>query len=182
MAVPLELDSETDIGAMVYRPGDEPDRLLERFLTRVLGEGYDGVGVLQRRLGDGRVDFFLVPHEDTIMGRDRAPAAANCAEGVRTIGARLSEVLRRRRDLLVVNRFGTLEAAGAGLTGVIAEAIAAEVPVLVAVPEGLFPRWLSVAEGLAVKLRPMDESLDAWWRSLARPLPSAGPNFCERYK
>lgn len=85
---------------------------------------------------------------------------------------------------MVLNRFGWLEANGSGLLGVLEEAIERDIPVVIAVPEGLFARWLIVAQGLAVRLNCDRVSVDRWWQRLRCVPRTAGlnENFCERYK
>lgn len=177
---------ECDVAAMVYGPGDAPDPLLQAFVGGLLGLGYDAVGVVQQRAParsgfDGSVDLRLIPDDD--RRPDREPAAA-CGTALQGIGVRLIEALKRQPDLVALNRWGSQEAAGAGLTDVLAEAIERDIPVVIAVPEALFPDWLATTQGLAVRLQPRRESLERWWRSLGRPPSGAGaaPTFCERFK
>src|SRR5215469_15021183 len=73
--------------------------------------------------------------------------AGYCATQLQDLGARLGLALDRRPDLIVLNRFGWLEASGSGLLSLLAHAIERDVPVAIAVPEGLFSRWLTVAQG-----------------------------------
>lgn len=182
---------DCDVAAMVYGPGDNPDRVLRGFIGHLLGQGFDALGVVQRRRPgepgfDGTAAFILVPDDEweaDAAGAEKVATAA-CGTALQSIGARLSLALRRRPDVVILNRYGSLEMAGAGLLDVLAEAIERDIPVLIAVPEGLFGSWLRMAEGLAVKLRPDRPSLEAWWRSLGKTASDVAPGatFCERYK
>ncbi|QCI68729.1 DUF2478 domain-containing protein [Phreatobacter stygius] len=186
---------DCDVAAMVYGPGDNPDAVLTGFLRHLLGLGFDALGVVQRRRPDhpgfdGTAEFTLVP-DDGWRGDANGAGKSNmaaCGTALQGIGARLSLALKRRPDVVILNRYGSLEAAGAGLLDVLAQAIDRDIPVLIAVPEALFPHWLARAEGLAVKLRPDRPSLDAWWHSLGNsPLDAtsdavSGATFCERFK
>jgi hypothetical protein len=126
-------------------------------------------------------DVRLIPDDDR---RPDQPPAAACGTALRGIGIRLSRALTRHPDLVALNRWGSQEAAGEGLTQVLAEAIERDIPVVIAVPEALFQDWLATTQGLAVRLQPQFDSLERWWRSLGRPPSGTGasPNFCERFK
>ncbi len=82
---------------------------------------------------------------------------------------------------MIINRFGSRERAGGGLVPVIAAAIRRDVPVLLAVPEALFPDWLVASGGLSVRLACRRAGLDGWWRSLGRR-GTIREGFCGRFK
>lgn len=182
----LVLDADCDVAAMVYGPHDDPDSILRVFLRSLLGMGYDAVGVVQERspaqnVGSRRTDFVLLPEMDDhplLVHSEGAP----CDTLLLDMAARLSHLLKRRPDLMVLNRYGSQEMAGAGLMAVIAEAVRLEVPILIAVPEALFPRWLDLVTGLTVRVGPSHDSLSRWWQSLGRPVGVAPATACERFK
>lgn len=166
------LHAECDVAAVVYGSADDPDGLLRRFLDRRIAQGHDAVGVVQTRaaIGSGRLKtaaFHLLPDFEwraaTFPTRPQDP---RCAAALTTIGEQLNDALTRRPDVLVLNRFGRAEASGGGLLGLLASAVEADVPVVIAVPDVLFRRWLEVTRGLAVKVHPADGGLEIWWRSL----------------
>jgi len=184
-------DGECDVAAMVYRPTDDPDAVLEEFIRRLGRRGFDALGVVQRRgspdrAGGGPLEFLVLADG----GRHRAPAErssaarAACGRLLHDVSAPLLDALMPETDLLALNRFGSLEAQGGGLLAVLARAIDLDVPVVIAVPEALFASWLLLAEGLAVRIAPDLRSLESWWRSLAKT-PAAGASretFCARFK
>jgi len=99
----------------------------------------------------------------------------------RGIAVALGTAMRQEPDLLVVNRFGSAELSGGGLLGVLVEAAGRDIPVLIAVPEALFPAWLDFTDGLAVRLPCSRSGLERWWHSLGssrQPLQT----LCERLK
>ena len=185
---------DCDVAAMVYGRGSAPDSLLADFMFHLLGQGFDVLGVIQAR-GTSEAGtspepvLQTIPDDlfaqgrmptDTAIGQARQRACGTALPG---IGASLTEGLKRRPDLLVLNRYGSQEMAGAGLLGALAEAIDRDIPVLIAVPEALFPRWLTLAHGLAVRVAPDRASLLAWWRSLGKAETGAtGTTFCDRFK
>lgn len=182
--------AECDVAAMTYGPADDPDALLRAFVLRRLAQGHDALGVVQSHPLDGpgglRPTRFRVISSEAGDGvaEIRAVPGRPCSAALPALGARMSRALVRRPDVIVLNRFGRREAAGAGLLGVLAAAIEVDVPVLIAVPDGLFGCWLAVAQGLAVKVAPDAGSLERWWRSLGHgpALARPGVSFCAAVK
>jgi hypothetical protein len=83
----------------------------------------------------------------------------------------------------VINRFGRAEAEGRGLVKPIAQALKADIPVLIAVPERRFSDWIRFSDGMNVRLPCRREAVDRWWRSVARTSvrrrPGFAATFCE---
>ena len=78
---------------------------------------------------------------------------------------RVNELIETGADLVVINRFGKLEAEGKGLVDEIAHALDADIPVIVAVPDYRFSQWLSFCGGLGIKLACRSDSLRSWWHT-----------------
>jgi nucleoside-triphosphatase THEP1 len=185
------LHSESDVAALVYGHADAPDAVLDAFVRDLQSDGVDAIGLLQHRVAaqarrDQPFDFVLISGREAFAGQSEAsiPAAAQCGTRLQGLGEELSAALARRPDVVVLNRFGWLEANGSGLLNVLGEATDLDIPVVIAVPEALFTRWLSVTQGLAVRLACNRDSLDGWWRKVRRIPSVAQPisAFCERYK
>jgi len=162
--------AESDVAALVYARGDDPDALLGSFATNLVARGYDPVGLLQRRRG-GRFDYLLMPGTNAVAALSAAAPS-------------LLAAVRRRPDLLIVNRFGSAELSGGGLLGVLVEAVRLDVPVLIAVPRALFTDWLAFSGGLTIRLDCTHAGLERWWASLSKPpqLESRSPTVCEQLK
>lgn len=79
-------------------------------------------------------------------------------------------------DILVVNKFGKLEAQGRGLCPAIAMALEAGIPALVGVNEMNLPDFFAFAGGSAEVLKPDRASIGRWFRRARPPLalPAAG--------
>ncbi|MET0707827.1 MAG: DUF2478 domain-containing protein [Tardiphaga sp.] len=78
-------------------------------------------------------------------------------------------------DVLIVNRFGRQEREGKGLSYLVERALSADIPVVIAVPSHGYAEWIKFADGMSVKLRCDGESLDAWWRAVARRSAGGSP-------
>jgi hypothetical protein len=90
--------------------------------------------------------------------------------------------IRRKPELLVINRFGSLERAGGGFCSVIQAALDNDVPVVLAVPAALFEGWLKASHGMMVRLTCERASLDAWWTALDRGTRADVATLCARTK
>jgi hypothetical protein len=81
---------------------------------------------------------------------------------------RIARAIERAPDLLFVNRFGKLEAAGMGLYAEIGAAAAAGLPTLVCVSARFIDPWRRFTMGLDEELPCSEAALQAWWRDLNR--------------
>jgi nucleoside-triphosphatase THEP1 len=59
-----------------------------------------------------------------------------------SLAIRLAAAIAAGADLVIINRFGRLEAEGKGLIDLIRQALDADIPVLIAVPERRFATWI----------------------------------------
>lgn len=75
-------------------------------------------------------------------------------------------------DLVVLSKFGKLEAAGGGLREAFVAAIEADVPLLTSVSTPFVAAWQTFAESQFVTVPPAFDRIDAWWqtmRTVGRP-------------
>jgi hypothetical protein len=114
-----------------------------------------------RRLADGtRYPIFqdLGPGSECHLSGDGAAVAAAAVRGDIAAGC----------DLVVLSKFGKLEAGGGGLRDAFAAAIEAGVPVLTSVSPAYAAQWEAFATPLFTVLRPDAGQLDAWAASRGR--------------
>src|SRR5882757_7025812 len=109
---------------MVYAPADDPDLILAAFVRRLLGFGFDALGLVQQRDPtdpgfDGTPELILIPDEDIPPVEGKQAGKAICGTALRDVGIRLSRALQRHPDVVVLNRYGSQEAAGTGLLDVL---------------------------------------------------------------
>lgn len=160
------------IGAVIYAPGEPPERLLATFAEELKGRGFNIGGLLQHTLkgDDGRKTDMLVTEIDTghriSIGQALGKASKACILDTQAL-AEASGAVRRaidaRADLLFVNKFSKSECEGQGLAAEMLSAMAGGVPVIVAVPGVLIQQWITFTGGRTDLLPPTLEALWRWW-------------------
>ncbi|MEQ9040357.1 MAG: DUF2478 domain-containing protein [Silicimonas sp.] len=100
------------------------------------------------------------------------PMAKGCRLDGGVIEAIAAEVEARLSgaDLLVVNKFGKLEAQGRGLCPAITMAMEMGIPTLVGVNEMNVPEFNAFSDGAAEVLKPDVRSIRAWYEKARAPL------------
>lgn len=183
-------DAQSDLASVVYGASDEPDRLLLGFSGHLRRAGSRIVGVIQLGRTGPAADLsaVMLPGADVIgVAHDRGDGSHRCrlrAGWVAGIAKRIAAELDRGADLLILNRFGKLEAEGFGFVNLIAQAAEADIPVLTAVAEHRFASWIAYSGGMNVRLPCRRAALDRWWQSVGGGTGarrSAG-TFCELAK
>ena len=113
-----------------------------------------------RSLGDGR-RFPLM--------QDLGPGAVACrldAGGVVSAAEAVQQGIAAGCDLVILNKFGKIEAERSGLAPAFASAIDAGLPILTSVSPKFAEAWDRFATPLYIVLPPDAEALDAWWRGV----------------
>jgi hypothetical protein len=173
-----EFGAQCDLAALVYGKPDEPDRLLREFVRDLVTRGYRVAGLIQTRLGDGSAAVTVLPTGETIPLAQRFGPVPNSSSlggcDLAEAAARIDSLIESGVDLVIINRFGKLEAEGAGLVDEIARAVSFDIPVVVAVPEFRFSEWLSFCRGMGVKLPCQNGSLQSWWNVMIVGEPPSG--------
>lgn len=181
------------IAAVVYADGVYPDRAIARAIGSLRDGGLPLAGALQvEPVARGRhpCDMLL---EDLASGQvhaiaeDRGSQAQGCRLDVGLLTEIGEAVLTSVRDnapcLLVVNKFGRIEADGGGLRHAISEAVERNIPVVVGVPARNLDQWRAFAGPHAVELQADATAIARWL--VARGLPArSGANddpATERY-
>jgi hypothetical protein len=185
----VSFDAQCDMAAVVYGASDDPDRLISGFAADLRRSGRRPVGVVQRgrscRSDDPRLGVTLLPDGEVVgLALDDEPASGGCRldrDRLASLSMRLAAAIDDGADLVIINRFGRSEAEGKGLINLIPQALDADIPVLIAVPERRFAAWIRFSEGMNVRLACRRDALDRWWRTVAgapRKSATAG-TFCE---
>jgi hypothetical protein len=123
-----------------------------------------------RSLGDGaRYPIFT----------DLGPGSQAChlaGDGAVLAAAAVRRDVEAGCDLVILSKFGKLEAGGGGLRDAFAAAIEAGVPVLTTVARSQAAAWESFAAPLFTPVAADAAAIEAWWRSVRSGLAGAGRN------
>jgi nucleoside-triphosphatase THEP1 len=193
----VSFDAQCDLAAVVYGADDDPDRLISGFAADLRRSGGRPVGVVQLgrscRAENPRLGVVMLADGEVVRlaSQDFAFQAEAHAAGCRLdpdrlagLAVRLAAAIEAGADLVIINRFGRSEAEGKGLIDLIPQALDADIPVLIAVPEQRFAAWIRFSEGMNVRLACRREALDQWWLAVTGPsrLRGSAGTFCEFLK
>lgn len=174
------------LAAVVYDPGEAKaiDALFCGIAEALKAEGYRLAGAVQRNesrsgnacahmvledIASGRAFDISVPGEKKSAACSLDPAA------LEDVAGHVAATLDGAVDLVLINRFGKQEVLGHGLRAVIETAIAAELPVLVALCNAHRESFDAFAGGDAEVLTPDARTLLDWCRNaLNGPAHEAG--------
>jgi nucleoside-triphosphatase THEP1 len=161
------------IAAVRAHPGASD--LLAAFARDVMAEGYRVHGLVQhpRQRPDGGLGLVV---EDLESGRcydisqNLGPGSESCNVDPRGL-AEASVVLRRAiamgAELVVVSRFGKLEASGHGLAAEMLEVMVAGIPLLTVVDDRNMGAWNVLTGGSGLILEADAHRLRLWWQAFA---------------
>lgn len=163
--------SPLPLAALVH-PDDEHqmELLLERVARRLQAGGWRVGGLVHRQdryaNGNKRMQLFdLRSARQFELSQDLGGASQACSLNPQAL-AQASAVLRQALDdgvdLVVINRFGIVEAAGQGFAAEFAAFMEAGTPVLTAVAARHLQDWRRYTGGLHAEL-PADEALITQW-------------------
>ena len=186
-------DAEADIAALVYGSDDRPDLVLQAFACEVAASGRRVCGLIQMRdhkADDIKRKVLVLDAWDVVDVNCEAAAngEARCfidGQWLGQLAAGVQASIRQGVDVVIVNRFGSLEAAGRGFCGAIKAASETETPLIIAVPEWEFERWTRFSSGMTVRLTCSLDQVMGWWQRVMLPSPQAlvpSPRACELLK
>lgn len=165
----------SQIGVLVYDGGLFRDALIAQCgAADLVASGYRLGGVVQsnaHRRGRRRCDMYvkdLLGGDEIKISLDRGNEARGCRldpDAFARIGAWVERAVLERVDLLIINKFGREEAHGRGLRPVIAEALIAEIPLVIGVSTQNLCDFLTFVGDSVTRLRPDIEAMTAWCRN-----------------
>ncbi len=177
---PAASDVIPNMAALVFSDDQQPDPVLGDFASRLMSEGHRVLGLVQRGHCEGpatRELFATLLHngDDVPLFQDLGSCAMGCKLDVNQLlraGASISDALANGgADILIINRFGKLEKEGKGLLFLIEQALSANVPVLIAVPESHLDDWTEFSGGLGDQFACDAVAVTQWWDSFAATAP-----------
>jgi hypothetical protein len=190
----MTFDAQCDVAAVVYGTDDDPDRLLIDFADDLRRSGLRPVGVIQIgrscQSENPRFGVVMLPGGEVVrLAQESDAHGAGCrldAGRLADLAKQLDTAIEGGADLVIINRFGRSEAEGGGLIDLVARALDADIPVLIAVPERRFSAWIRFSNGMNVRLACRRDALNRWWQSVAGTAmhrsPSVAACICELVK
>lgn len=159
------------IGVLAYGHDQAPDAALAQAVQKLQAAGLTPRGLLQRGEAGCASACAALFIDDIGTGREihifenRGAAARGCrldSSGLAVAAGWLREAVEARPDVLFVNRFGQRESEGQGLRDEIGAAVAAGIPIVIAVSKLLLPRWRAFAGEDATMLAADPEQIEDW--------------------
>lgn len=157
--------------AIVYSDGHAADRFISDLGYRVRDAGIAVAGIVQHNkfIRDRtRCDMEVEELASGIvlqLSEDRGKEARGCRldRGALSEAALLiSGSFQDQPELVILNKFGKLEAEGRGLRDTLSDAVQLGVPVVVGVPYRNLEQWRAFAEGLAEECPIGSPRLQEW--------------------
>lgn len=164
----------SQLGVVVYDDGLFADALIARCAAALAACGYQLGGIVQSnapRPGRRRCDMYvkdLLSGDEIKISLDRGNEASGCRldpDAFARIDAWVALAVLERVDLLIINKFGKEEAHGRGLRSIIADALIAEIPLVIGVSTRNLHDFLTFVGDSPACLRPDVESIRAWCRN-----------------
>jgi hypothetical protein len=159
------------ICTVVHDSGMASDSMLRDVVRSLTSKGLRVGGLLQDGRSGNATDCGMLFLEDIRTGRRiqaferRGSETRGCrldTSSLAEAGAWLRQAVHERPDILFVNRFGRQEAEGRGLLDEIAAAVAAEIPVVIAVNRALLPRWQAFVGAETSSVAADPRQIEAW--------------------
>ena len=164
----------SQIGVVVYGDGLFADALIAQCAADLAVSGFRLGGVVQSNAhqpGRLRCDMYvkdLLGGDEIKISVNRGNEARGCRldpDAFARIDAWVERAVLERVDLLIINKFGREEAHGRGLRPAIAEALIADIPLVIGVPTQNLCDFLTFVGDSATRLRPDIEAITAWCRN-----------------
>lgn len=163
------------IAAVVYPNEHYPQAVFEGFVRHCRDRKLRMAGVLQHPSCAPDAHHCDIVLEDLADGsrtpifESRGAAARGCrldSAALADVTGRIAAAMQCDPDILLLNKFGKVEAEGGGLVDLIGEAVARQVPAVIAVPQRNLAAWRAFAEDYATELSVDLGALQAWCGSV----------------
>jgi nucleoside-triphosphatase THEP1 len=169
------MNSRAQIVAVGGAHGAEKRGVIGRFVERRRNEGLRLVGVVEaHEPGAGACGALaltdLASGARIKISQNLGPGSTACnldPGGVALACACVQGALRAGADLVVLSKFGKLEAGGGGLRDAFRAALEGGVPVVTTLHPLLRDDWALFAGELAEEIAPESLALEGWWRDVS---------------
>lgn len=178
----IEKTRSLPLAAVIYAEGEDCNSLLRTFANEQIEEGFAVSGLVQR---NGLAADCVTKDMELEDLASRTQINICQALGSQSTGCRIDPQAMARaagllrasfgpdNDLVIINKFGKLEAEKQGLLSEIAEAYGTGVPLLVGVPDRFLEAWHDFAGEDFTSLPCSIEALRMWWASLHAGTPGS---------
>jgi hypothetical protein len=170
-------DMNARIATIVHADRRAADVLVAEFATALIGAGRKVHGLIQQRPADDKTSTVLLDLHDGAcypLFQNLGAGTQSCSvdtAGVAAASIALRRALEAHADLAIANRFGPLEAGGAGLAAEMLALMAEGIPFLTIVADDHLPAWRHFTGGMSVELPAERAALDAWFAGLTKATP-----------
>ena len=163
--------SQPALVAIVYANENYPQSIFMRIVDDCRRRGLSMAGVLQHPACTDAAGHCDVVLEDLSTGRrtelfeDRGPGAKGCRLDVAAlaeVNGNVARALAGDPALLVLNKFGKVEAEGGGLLDLVAIAVDRAIPVVIGVPIRNLEAWRRFAGGMSVEFTSDPPEVMGW--------------------
>lgn len=167
------------IGAVRYLPGEAAEAVLDEAVRQLRRRGVRVAGLLQHSLRESDGERCRIVLENLASGKhfflsqNLGSGSQSCSLDAQVLADATSAVrdaVAGDAQLVVINKFGALEAAGGGFRSEILQVVEAGVPLLTSVADRFVPEWRAFVGELAEELPPNPGAVLAWWDTLAVPV------------
>ncbi len=163
------------IAAIVTNDRRAADVLVGEFATALIRAGRNVHGLIQQRPADDKTSTVLLDLHDGArypLFQNLGAGSQSCSvdtAGIATASIALRRAIATHADLAIANRFGPLEAAGAGLAAEMLTVMAEGIPFLTIVAAEHLPAWRYFTGDMSVELPAERAALETWFAGVALP-------------
>lgn len=157
--------------AVIYSDGLAADRFLASLGYKLRDEGVKVAGLVQRNTFvrdrtkcDMEIEE-LSSGEVFQISEDRGGSANGCRldrDVLARAAATMDRVLDEHPEMLILNKFGKVEAEGGGLRDTLVTAVQSEIPIIVGIPVRNIDQWRTFAGGMAEEVGLSITDVVAW--------------------
>jgi Protein of unknown function (DUF2478) len=171
--------SQQTLVAIVYANETYPQSTFERIVEDCRRRGLKIAGVLQHPVCSEAAGHCDVALEELTTGlrtdlfEDRGPGASGCRldeAALAEVNGQVARSLDAAPEILLLNKFGKVEAEGRGLLDLVAMAVDRDIPVVIGVPIRNLDSWRQFAGGMSVEFSSDPSEVVDW---LNRTFPVA---------
>lgn len=168
------------VAAVVHPKGSGVDRLLEAFATDLMRNGIKVRGLIQRNHGIGcqaRMELMDLDSGDVFkISQNLGPGSVACRlnpDGIASASIAFRKALDKPTDLLIANRFGSMELKGRGLADEMLAAMCADIPLITSVTTPYLDGWRRFTGRIGDELVPESSSIVNWWLRITEQYPTS---------